>query len=67
MVPSIHLPTTHSIDDLIHVWLSVPRGAEIDAEPSPDGGWQLALPPGTRADRVEYFRVAGSPPGPGQL
>ncbi|MCF7984578.1 MAG: hypothetical protein K9L70_09260 [Thiohalocapsa sp.] len=63
MVPSIHLPTTHSRDDLIQVWLKLPEGAGVDARPRPDGeGWQLVLPPGTRADRAEYYRVAGPRP-----
>lgn len=63
MVPSIHLPTTHSRDDLIHVWLKVPPGRRIDAEPRPDGdGWRLVLPPGTQADRAEYYRFAGPKP-----
>jgi hypothetical protein len=68
MVPSIHLPTTHSRDDLIHVWLKVPAGRRIDVERAPDGnGWQLVLPPGTHADRTEYFRASGPPPSEAAL
>jgi hypothetical protein len=60
MVPSIHLPTTHDRDDLIHVWLKVPAGGRIDAEYLPgQGRWCLILPPGTRSDRTEYYRVRG--------
>lgn len=68
MVPSIHLPTTHSSDNLIHVWLTIPQGSRIDAEPRPDGdGWRLVLPMGTMADRAEYYRVSGPEPHAGAL
>jgi hypothetical protein len=68
MVPSIHLPTTHAADDLIHVWLRIPEGAAIDARWLPDERrWQLELPPGTAADRVEYYRIGGRAPGAAAL
>lgn len=60
MVPSIHLPTTHDGDDLIQVWLSVPETAQIDAEYLQEQDrWSVVLPAGTRADRAEYYRIAG--------
>lgn len=60
MVPSIHLPTTHSGDDLIHVWLRIPEGTLIDARYLPDQErWCLVLPRGTRGDRAEYYQVSG--------
>ncbi|MDT8386556.1 MAG: hypothetical protein RQ736_03530 [Thiogranum sp.] len=63
MLPSIRLPTTHNVDDLIHVWLRVPEGRSIDAEYLPgQSRWVLVFPPGTHSDRVEYFRIAGAPP-----
>jgi hypothetical protein len=37
MVPSIHLPTTHSRDDLIHVWLKMPAEGRIDVERTQTG------------------------------
>jgi hypothetical protein len=38
------------------------------AEPRPDGdGWRLVLPPGTQADRAEYYRIAGLQPPPAAL
>jgi hypothetical protein len=60
MVPSIRLPTTHSADDLIQVWLSVPQDKRIDARYLPEQArWSLVFPPGTRSDRVEYFAISG--------
>lgn len=68
MVPSIHLPTTHNRDDLIQVWLKVPENAAIDARRAADEDrWQLVLPPGTAADRVEYYRIGGHVPGDATL
>lgn len=68
MVPSIHLPTTHSRQNLIHVWLKVPPDKRIDAGWSAEtASWQLLLPAGTQADRAEYHRVAGSAPGDATL
>jgi len=63
MVPSIHLPTTHEADDLIHVWLHVPEGRRVDAEYlSRQARWSLVFPSGTHSDRVEYLRIDGSAP-----
>lgn len=63
MTPSIHLPTTHSADDLIVVWLYVPPNKEIDARYLDEQSrWSLVFPAGTRSDRVEYKHIAGSEP-----
>jgi hypothetical protein len=68
MVPSIHLPTTHASDDLIHVWLRIPDGAVIDARWLHDGRrWERHLPPGTAADRVEYYHIGNVEPGHASL
>ncbi len=58
MLPSIRLPTTHDRDDLIRVWSRVPADGKIDVVYLPDQGrYSLLFPPGTRSDRVEYYRV----------
>jgi hypothetical protein len=63
MTPSIHLPTTHSADDLIVVWLYVPPNKKIDARfLDEQSRWSLVFPPGTRSDRVEYKRIGGGKP-----
>jgi len=63
MVPAIHLPTTHDADDLIQVWLRIPAGEQIDVRYLADQErYTLVYPVGTRADRVEYYRVEDRPP-----
>lgn len=58
MVPSIRLPTTHSGDDLIRVWLRLPPGGKVDVRYLVgQSRYALTFPPGTRSDRVEYFLV----------
>ena len=58
MVPSIRLPTSHAGDDLIQVWLRLPADGKVDARYLQDQErFTLEFPPGTRSDRIEYFRV----------
>lgn len=65
LIPSIHPPTTHNSDDLIQVWLYVPPGGRIDAKPLPEQGRHtLIFPPGTVADRVEYYWLGEGEPDP---
>lgn len=68
LVPSIHLPTTHGAGDLIHVWLRLPPGGRIDARHLEDQDrYTLVFPPGTRADRVEYYRTVRCGDEPARL
>lgn len=59
LVPAARLPTTEDEDQRIEVWLKVPAGAKISAEPSSSrDAPTLLFPPGTVARRVERVRVA---------
>lgn len=56
LVPAIHPPTTHDHEDLIQVWLRLPAEGQIDVRWLPQQQrYTLVYPPGTVADRVEYF------------
>jgi hypothetical protein len=63
LVPAIHPPTTHDREDLIQVWLKLPAGGRIGVRHLPEQDrYTLTYPPGTVADRVEYYYLGDDTP-----
>ena len=64
MVPALHLPTTHDVSDMIHVYLHVPEGSRIGSRYLADQSrTTLVFPAGTEMVRVETVRYGGRDPG----
>lgn len=57
LVPPVRLPTSHPGQDRIEVFVQIPAGGRIRTEwLDEQDRWTIALPAGTRLDRVESLR-----------
>lgn len=54
LVPPAHLPSSSPDLDQVEVWVWLPEAAILGLFEDPAGRLTLELPPGTRADRVEW-------------
>ncbi len=52
--PPMHLPTSAPAIDQVEIWIKLPAGGEIELKGARTDPPQLAFPPGTIADRVEF-------------
>ena len=55
MVSPVYLPSSSAEQEQVEVWVSVPADATVQLGEDERGRWSLTFPPGTRADRVEWF------------
>lgn len=63
LAPPVHLPESAGDRGRTVVWLKLPEGAAIDTVAVSDPrGFTLDFPPGTVADRVEYWRPNADAP-----
>lgn len=55
LVPPVHLPSSSPDRDQVEIWVKLPEGASIALSLDEAGRPSLEFPPGTLADRVEWF------------
>src|SRR5690606_38351491 len=55
LVPPVHLPSSSPDRDQVETWVKLPEGARIALLWDEAGRPSLGFPPGTLADRVEWF------------
>jgi hypothetical protein len=55
MEPPVHLPTSAPAIDQVEIWLRLPPTGTIELSEMGDEPGRLVFPPGTIADRVEFF------------
>lgn len=55
LVPPVHMPSSSAQRDQVEIWVKVPDDALIELSFDPAGRPTLEFPPGTLADRVEWF------------
>lgn len=55
LVPPVHLPSSSPHRDQVEIWVKLPAGGIIDLSRDEAGRPTLEMPPGTLADRVEWF------------
>lgn len=55
LVPPVHLPSSSPDRDQVEIWVKLPDGVVIALAEDDAGRPTLELPPGTLADRVEWY------------
>lgn len=55
LVPPAHLPSSSPSRDQVEIWVRLPEGGTLALDRDEAGRFTLGFPPGTLADRVEWF------------